>query len=303
MASASSCVLALDAEWLATPSRYFSDGPPGILQAAKVFDLVIDVLPSRADGSIDPDHVAATLDRPTSMVSATMIATHCGLVNPVEELGAACRERGIPFVLDACQAAGQIPVDVRAIGCDALTATGRKWLRAPRGTGFLYVRRSLAERCEPTGIDGHSANWESGSSYSLQPASCRFDEFECSFAARVGLAKALTQLEELTVARVHERLSVLAAHLRSGLASAEATLHDGSGPTSAIVTFSVPGVAAADVASRAAAENIAINASGLAGSRIDLEAKGLTGVVRASPHIYNTVDELDRLIQLVRRLR
>lgn len=274
----------------------------GILQAALSFGVVVDVLPSDNHGAIDQAQIATTLDRPTAMVSATMVATHCGLINPVAALGAACRQRGIPFILDACQAVGQLPVDVEAIGCDALTTTGRKWLRAPRGTGFLYVRRSLAERCEPSGIDGHSANWNGAVSYELLPGAGRFDEFEFSVAARVGLANALAELESLSVDRVHARISSLASHLRAGLESVGAKVLDGSGPKSGIVTFNKPGVDPAAIANGAASQAIAINTPGVAGARLDMHAKGLASVVRASPHIYNTTDELDRLIAVVASL-
>ena len=274
----------------------------GVLQAAKVLGISIDVLPSDDDGAIDVSRIDSVLDIPTSMVAATMVGTHCGLVNDVAAVGTACRARAIPFVLDACQAVGQLPVDVEAIGCQALTTTGRKWLRGPRGTGFLYVHRSLAERCDPAGIDGHSAIWKSASDYELVGASGRFDEFECSFAARVGLANALDELESLSLARVHERVDMLARYLRAGLTANGATTHDGSGPTSGIVTFTVPGVGAADVVRAAIDRGISINTSGIGSARLDMAARGFDSVVRASPHVYNTTNELDRLLDVVSAL-
>lgn len=282
---------------LAYSSHYLA-----VLQAWRFLGVSIDVLPSNADGAIDASQIESFLDRPTAMVTATMVATHCGLVNDVAALGAACRERGIPFVLDACQAVGQLSVDVQAIGCDALTTTGRKWLRGPRGTGILYVNRSLSERCDPAGIDGHSALWNSAFDYELVQGAGRFDEFECSFAARVGLANALAELELLGIDRVRRRLDTLARYLRSGLSANGAIVHDGQGPTSAIVTFSVPGIAPADVVRAAADAGISINASGIANARLDMGERGLDALVRASPHVYNTVEELDRLVDVVARV-
>ncbi len=274
----------------------------GLLQLQRTHNIKIAVLPSRPDGSIDITKIDETLDEPTAMVMSTSIGTHCGLINPIAVIGAACKERSIIHMVDACQAIGQLPVNVDDIAWDALTSTGRKWLRGPRGTGLLYVRDSLAERCDPPGLDGVSGMWIDAYDYSKATGAMRFEEFESSIAARVGFANALTELETLGVHNVRDRLVLLSEHLRTGLTAAGATVHDGAGEQSAIVTWSVPGVDPTVVVEAANTANITINASSAAYARLDMGAKNQTSVVRATPHIYNTIEELDRLIDAVAQL-
>jgi cysteine desulfurase / selenocysteine lyase len=275
----------------------------GLLQLQRTHSIKMDVLPSNHDGSIDVSKIEQTLDEhPTALVMSTTIGTHCGLINPVASVGAACKARSIIHMVDACQAIGQLPVNVDDIACDVLTSTGRKWLRGPRGTGLLYVRDWLAERCDPPGIDGASGNWNDAYDYSLVPGAMRFEEFETSVAARVGFANALSELELLGVQNVRDRLHVLSEHLRTGLTAAGATVHDGTGERSAIVTWSVPGIDPTVVVEAANRANITINASTAAFARLDMGAKNQTSVARATPHIFNTTNELDRLIDVVGKL-
>jgi cysteine desulfurase / selenocysteine lyase len=275
----------------------------GLLQLQRTHSIKIEVFPSNPDGSIDVSLIEETLDQqPTALVMSTTIGTHCGLINPIAAVGAACKTRSIILMVDACQAIGQLPVHVDQIGCDVLTSTGRKWLRGPRGTGLLYVRDSLADRCDPPGIDVVSGNWNDPYDYSLVSGAMRFEEFESSVAARVGFANALTELETLGVQNVRNRLINLSEHLRNGLTAAGAIVHDGTGERSAIVTWSVPGVDPTAVVEAANQANITINASIAAFARLDMGAKDQTSVARATPHIYNTTEELDRLVEVVAKL-
>jgi cysteine desulfurase / selenocysteine lyase len=274
----------------------------GLLQLQRTHSIKIAVLPSNPDGSIDVSKIDQTLDQPTALVMSTTIGTHCGLINPIAAIGAACKARSIIHMVDACQAIGQLPVNVEDIACDVLTSTGRKWLRGPRGTGLLFVRDSLAQRCDPPGLDGVSGNWIDAYDYSRVVGALRFEEFESSIAARVGLANALTELETLGVQNVRDRLVILSEYLRTRLSEVGGIVHDGEGERSAIVTWSVPGIDPTVVVQAANLANITINVSPAAYARLDMVAKNQTSVVRASPHIYNTTEELDRLIDVVAKL-
>ena len=230
----------------------------------------------------------------------TMAPTHSGIVNPVAAIGAHTKRLGVPYFVDGCQALGQLVVDVEAIGCDALTGTGRKWLRGPRGTGLLYVRRSFQERCDPPGIDGVSATWDSATSYSLASTAARFEEFETSTAGQIGLGVALDEALAIGLDAICERVQQLAVRLRTELGRrTRVAVQETEGVCSGIVTFVVDGASAAQVVAAAANAGINMNASSAPWARLDFGARGITEVARVAPHIYNTEDELDRLLAVI----
>src|SRR5262249_2389176 len=127
------------------------------LQVAKRTGARIEVIPDDADGVLDPEALERMIDNRVRLLAITWVPTNCGPVNPAAPMGRVARKPGIPYLLDACQAVGQMPVDIAALGCDMLSATGRKFLRGPRGTGFLYVRRELMRGLEPPMIDHFGA--------------------------------------------------------------------------------------------------------------------------------------------------
>jgi cysteine desulfurase/selenocysteine lyase len=273
----------------------------GLLQVCELTGATIEVVPSSGDGTIDLDALELALDVDgVALVSLTHIGTHRGLINPVEEVGARCRAAGAPLFLDACQSVGQTPVDVGRIGCDVLTATGRKWLRGPRGTGLLFVREEFAERISPPGIDGRSATWDDAQHYTLQPGADRFVDFEVSVAGHLGLGTGIDHTLSLGVDAIAARVDHLAERLRRSLVAVGGVqVHDGGARRSGIVTFTVDGTAPEGVVAAASSAGINVSFTETAAARLDLTAPRPTSVVRASPHYYNTEDELDRLVDVV----
>jgi cysteine desulfurase / selenocysteine lyase len=270
-----------------------------LLQVRERHGITIEALDASEDGSIDLDDLDRRLDSSVRLVTATHVGTHRGLVNPVRDVGARTRSLGVPFFLDACQSTGQLVVDVAAIGCDVATGTGRKFLRGPRGTGFLYVRDEWAERMRPPGIDGTSATWIDGDSFTLAPGAARFEEFERSLAGELGLGVAVRYALDLGIDEIEARIAALAEHLRTRLTSVGAHVHDGGVRRCGIVTFSVDGVAPVDVQRAAGAADVHVSVTEAPWARLDMESRGLTAAVRASVHAYNTHDELDRLVEIV----
>lgn len=271
-------------------------------QVAKRTGAVVEVVPDDEDGQIDTAALQAMLDERVKLVSLVHVPTQSGLVNPAAAVGAITRAAGIPLLLDACQSVGQMPVDVEEIGCDVLSGTGRKFLRGPRGTGFLYVREELIERLEPPFLDLHAAEWLPDGGYALRDDARRFENWEGYRAGQVGLGVAVDYAMEWGLEAIRDRVHALAELLRERLATVDGvTVHDPGRERCAIVTFAVAGREAEDVARALSAERVNVSVTDASSSRLDLGARGIDTLVRASVHYYNSEDELDRLVDLVAR--
>ncbi len=236
------------------------------------------------------------------LIALTHVPTQGGLINPAEEVGAIAREAGVPFLLDACQSVGQLPIDVERIGADLLSATGRKFLRAPRGTGFLYVRRSILDQLEPPFLDLHAATWTAPDSYEIRPDARRFESWETNYAAKIGLGVAIDYALSWGLDAIETRVTALAENLRERLAALDGVhVHDQGQRRCAIVTFTVDGVPAQAVQRRLATSGVNTSVSLASSARLDLPHRGLSELVRASVHYYNTDEELDRLVDALPR--
>jgi cysteine desulfurase / selenocysteine lyase len=267
------------------------------LQVARRTGAVIDVVPSDPTGELDVAALERMIDERVKLIAITWVPTNGGLTNPAAAVGRIARAHHIPYLLDACQAVGQMPVDVEELGCDMLSATGRKFLRGPRGTGFLYVRRAMLERIEPPMIDHFAAPWVARDRYELRADARRFETWENNYAARMGLGVAVDYALSLGLDEIAARNRALAGRLRTGLGALDGvTVRDLGRHPSAIVSFTLAGHDAAAVVRRAEAAGITIGASHPSSTRLDAEARALPPVVRASPHYYNTEAEVDRLI-------
>ena len=226
--------------------------------------------------------------------------TNGGLVNPAGAVGRVAREAGIPYLLDACQSIGQMPVDVEAIGCDMLSGTGRKYLRGPRATGFLYVNRALLDRLEPPFLDLHAATWVAPERYEVRPDARRFENWETNFAGKLALGVAVDYALELGIEPIRDRVVALAEELRARLAAMPGVrVHDLGAERCGIVTFTVSGVEPAAVKDQLARERINVTTSSRRSTLLDMDSRGLSMLVRASVHYYNTEEEITRFMTAV----
>ena len=274
------------------------------LQVAKRTGVVIDVVPSDAFGAIDVAALERMIDDRVKLIAITWVPTNGGLVNPAAAVGKIARAHNILYLLDACQAIGQMPANVEALGCDMLSATGRKFLRGPRGTGFLYVKRDLMLRLEPPMIDHFAAPWVSRGNYKLRDDARRIESWENNYAARLGLGVAIDYALELGLGEIENRCRMLATRLRQGLSSLPGVrVWDLGRNPSAIVSFTRDGIAAEDIVKAADRAGITIGVSSPSSTRLDAEARGLPMVARASPHYYNTEGEIDRLLESVSKIK
>jgi cysteine desulfurase / selenocysteine lyase len=243
--------------------------------------------------------LATMLDERVKLVSLVHVPTQGGLVNPAAAAGAVTRAAGVPLLLDACQSVGQLPLDVGALGCDILSATGRKFLRAPRGTGFLYVRRGLIEQLEPPFLDMHSARWEPDGSFTMRDDARRFENWETYVAGKVGLGVAADYAVDVGLEEIWNRDRTLAARLRELLASVPGvTVRDRGATKGAIVTFTAPRPAR-DVQASLASVGVNVSIVTTPSARLDLEPRGIDEMIRASVHYFNTDEELERLVETV----
>jgi cysteine desulfurase/selenocysteine lyase len=234
---------------------------------------------------------------PVRLIALTHVPTQGGLVNPAEEVGAVAAQAGVPFLLDACQSAGQMPLDVDRLGCDMLSGTGRKFLRGPRGTGFLYVRRSMLDRLEPPFLDLHAATWTAADRYEVRPDARRFECWETSYALRIGLGVAVEYALGWGLDAIEARVTALASSLRERLQAVPGVqVHDQGVRRCGIVTFTVDGVPSQEVQRHLAEHAVNTSVSSVDSAQFDLPGRGLSELVRASVHYYNTEAELDRLI-------
>lgn len=284
-----------------TSRAEYASSAIAFLQVAARSGVSIEVVEDDEHGQLSLADLEHRLDRAgdtAKLVAVTHVPTNGGLVNPVEEIGALARAAGVPYLLDACQSAGQLPLDVDRIGCDLLSGTGRKFLRAPRGTGFLYVRRSILDRLEPPMLDLRSATWTGADTYEIKPDARRFETWECNYAAKIGLGVAVDYALGWGLDDIAVRVTDLADGLRSRLTAEPGVhVHDKGRRRCGIVTFTVDGLAATDVARALADEGVSVHVSQTTSAQYDMPARGLHEMVRASVHYYNTDDELDQLIR------
>jgi cysteine desulfurase/selenocysteine lyase len=190
-----------------------------------------------------------------------------------------------------------MPVDVNKLGCDFLSATGRKYLRGPRGTGFLYARQKTTAGIEPIFLDNHAAKWTGDNDYTTFDNALRFENWERYFAGVLGLKAAIDQANELGMDAVWARLKPLADGLRDRLRTVKGvSLTDLGEMQGAIVTFAVAGTDHLEIKAAMRAQKINVSVSTQFSSRLDLKGRGLLNVMRASVHLYNTEAELDRFV-------
>jgi cysteine desulfurase/selenocysteine lyase len=273
------------------------------LQVARKRGVEIIVVSDDEAGQIDVAALRTAVDERTRLIALTHIPTSGGLVNPAAAVGSVARDAGVLYLLDACQSAGQLPLDVAELGCDFLSVTGRKFLRGPRGTGFLYVRRDVLEHLEPPSIDVRAADWVAHDRYELKADGRRFETWEQNFAGKLGLTVAIDYALAVGVERIWERIHRLAAALRARLGAIDGVaVHDRGAVQCGIVTFTVSGYAADAVRAAVVTAGINVWVSQLDDTRVDLEARGLDRLVRASLHYFNTEDEIDRFGAVVAAL-
>ncbi|WP_183576337.1 aminotransferase class V-fold PLP-dependent enzyme [Mucilaginibacter sp. X5P1] len=273
------------------------------IHAQKTYGIEIKVIPNDEQGNFSIVALEEAISRQTKLIAITHIASSTGGMMPIIEIGKIARKHGILYLVDACQSAGQVPVDVQEIDCDMLSVTGRKYLRAPRGTGFLYVRKAVQDKLKLQFMDGFTTQWVSETDYKIRDDARRFELYEKNRALTLGLGKAVEYALNIGIDRIWQRVQHLANILRGQLRSIEGiTVHDFGDEQCGIVTFTVNGMDGAEVKAKLAEKQINVSV-GLAKSTLFFMNKNqLSSVVRASVHYYNTEGEIGAMCDALQYL-
>lgn len=258
------------------------------------------VVPNDEYGQLDTSALANMVDERTKLIGVSHVPTAGGLVNPAAEIGKIARDADVLYLVDATQSVGQFPVDADALGADMITGTGRKFLRAPRGSGFLWVRESALDRMDPFVAEIRSATWDGDRGFTWVAGARRFETWENSYVNILGLGAAVRQALNLGLEEIGRRTEALGAQLRTGLDDLPGvSTHDLGQHRCAIVTAAVDGLAAERVAALLANDHINVSTTVPEHNQFDTEDRGVHPLVRLSPHYYNTEAELDRAIAAV----
>ncbi|CDZ78180.1 putative cysteine desulfurase [Legionella massiliensis] len=265
------------------------------LHKAKNIGVEIIVVNNDESGQLDLLDLRNKLDEKVKLIAITHVPTQGGLINPIIEVGKLAKQQAIPYLVDTTQSLGQMPIDVQEIGCDFLCATGRKFLRGPRGTGFLYARKAILDRCDPPFIDLHAAQWIADDNYLLRPDARRFETWEQNIAAKIGLATAIDYALALGINTIWHRIQTLAELLREKLTEIPGlTLHDLGKNKCGIVTFTCENRDPLFIQETLRNKQINVSVSLEEYARLDLQKRKISALVRASIHYYNIEEEIEK---------
>lgn len=282
-----------------------------LLHLARTRHIEIEVIPNDSRGQISLEHLEQRLNDRVRLIALTHIPSQSGVIHPAAEVGKLARKHRILYLLDACQSAGQIAIDVQQIGCDMLTGSGRKYLRGPRGTGFMFVRHSILEYLKPATLDLQSVNWTHSDSFEWRDDARRFEIWEHAVAGKIGLATAADYAADLGMTNIEHSIRLLAYTLRNALALIpEIRIHDegfvAGAPLSemdhlgGIVTFSHAYMDAAALQNVLRAQRINVSVVKRQNTLLDFGRRNLGDINRASVHCYNTDDEINHVCDVIR---
>src|SRR5690606_15245754 len=289
---AGDCILTSQSEYA---GNYLS-----LLHLSRRTGVEIRVVPNDSSGPVDLQKFEEAIDERVKLIALTHVPSKCGVIHPAREVGQLARKHDILYLLDACQSVGQIELNVNELGCDMLVGSGRKYLRGPRGTGFMYVRRNCLPKLEPAWVDMHAAQWIDTQLLRVRDDARRFESWERYVAGQIALGVAVDYALAIGMSAIQARVQTLAATLREQVAEIPGiTLHEAGSSLSGIVTFSKNNEAPAALQKRLHAAGINSSVGQAAKERLDFGMRGLGDINRASVHYYNTEAEVERFCQVV----
>ncbi len=274
------------------------------LSLAKRLGIVMVRADSLPEGGVDPDSMRKLMDkhRPR-LVSLTQVPTNSGIVQPVEEVGKLCRERDLLYLVDGCQSTGQLPVDMKSIGCDFFSGTFRKFLRGPRGAGFLFVSdRVLGQNLWPLYVDMRGADWVEKDTFVPQKSARRFEDWEFNYSLVVGSGAAVDYALNIGIPEIEQRNAHLGTLVRKGLQGLGLKILDKGKRQSSIIVAALPGKDPNVVLQALRLRNVNTSITSRSYAVIDFDAKGVTWGLRISPHYYNTEEDVALLMNVMKEI-
>ena len=283
-------------------SDYASNYIP-FLQVCRKTGAQLDVIPNDEFGQVSLSALKEMIDPQVKLIAITHVPTNGGLVNPAQQIGDIARDHNILYLLDACQSVGQLPVSTKDIGCSMLSGTSRKFLRGPRGMGFLYVSSDLIDGLEPPFLDLHAATWTSQDDFEIRPDARRFENWETNYSAKVGLGAAVDYALNLGLASTWERIQNLGSYLRNSLSEIPGvSLHDVGETKCGIVSFSLEKWDAEALRVELSNRKINVSVAHAEDTFLDMTDRDLETFIRASVHYYNSEEELQEFCKIIEYL-
>lgn len=250
------------------------------------------------------DFEACMLRYQPKVVAVTHIPTNSGKIQDVESIGMMCEKFDTIYLVDACQSVGQLPIDAHKIKCDFLSGTGRKFLRGPRGTGFLFVSdKMLSQEMAPLMVDMRGAEWIDTDQFQLFPGARRFEMWEFSYSHLLGLSAAIRYANQVGLSNIEKYNQMLCDHLRQALQSVDGVhLYDEGSKLGSIVTFRKGEVNLQHTKAHLSSQQVYFSLSTRSNAQFDFGRKGIDWAVRLSPHYFNTMDEADELLDVISKM-
>jgi len=305
-ARALSCIPFQEGDSILLANEDYVSNQIAFLSLQKRFKIKILRAASLKAGGVDVEDMRRLMDEHhPRLVSLTHVPSNTGLIQPVEEVGKLCKERNIYYLVDACQSAGQITVDVQKIHCDFLSATLRKFLRGPRGAGFLYISdKIIHEKLEPLFIDMRGGDWIATDTYQVRMDARRFEDWELPYALVLGSKAAIDLAINIGLTAIRKRNQYLCELIRKEISTLPGFRLLDIGPhQSSIITVAIANQKANEVLNRLRNENINTSIGQKHFALIDFEAKKVDWALRISPHYFNTETEIEILIQALKKFQ
>ena len=274
-----------------------------IIAAKSKYDLHVDILKNSTDGIINLDELKSMITPRTRLISVTHVAAHTGVVQPVNDIGKMARDHGVLYFLDSCQALGQFPVNAKTIGCDVMCATGRKFIRGPRGTGFLYASNEFSQAFPPSIADLQSASISSIDGFSFSYGAQRYETWEKNIANRIGITRAMEYAQSLGVHVIAVRLGELVDYIKQSIQEIPGieTITQGDQWSSILaVKLDKPAELVKDYLAK---NDINISIVNPSAAPLDTSLEHIPSIIRVSPHYYNTKAEIDYFLHVLSNRR